>query len=384
MVNPPRSHAGITLLELLLALSLGLLIVTGMGILYLKSTISYRQQQALARLQENARQAFVLLGHDIRMAGNTGCAAIQMPPLSTLNLLNQGQANWWSHVNRPLFGIDETPDEDTLGDDLFPNTAPGQYAAHAIRGDTFMVLRANTDDAPAWVTAGHDFGPDPITFSGSENGFGNGRLLLFSDCAQHSVLLQKTGPNNTTNSTVVEHTKSNYISPQRPGNCKTDLQGSTCDATEGLRSTALPARLWALSANAYYIRYSPRHYPHSPDKMPSLYRQTLGSSNNGISTNAEDLISGVIDMQIAYGIDQLPTEMGDGALDAYLTAGQIDGTAGKDWSRVKSVQITLTLESEDDSLLNTAQTWTYHNGHSITDQRLRHRYTQTFAIRNRL
>jgi type IV pilus assembly protein PilW len=161
------------------------------------------------------------------------------------------------------------------------------------------------------------------------------------------------------------------------------LQGNSCDTPPISTEPPHPARLWAWSAHAYYLRYSPRHYAHSSAAIPSLYRQVLGSSN-GISSTAEDLVNGVVDMQLLYGIDNEPTEAGDGIIDAYLTASEIDGSAGNDWQRVKSVQVTLTLESEDDGLLSSAQTWTYKNGHRITDHRLRHRYTQTFAIRNRL
>lgn len=65
---------GMTLLELLLAMALGVFLLTGLIQIYLSSQQSYRATAALARIQENGRFAVDELSFDLRMTGFQGCA----------------------------------------------------------------------------------------------------------------------------------------------------------------------------------------------------------------------------------------------------------------------------------------------------------------------
>lgn len=60
---------GISLLEILISLTLGLLLVLGIGTVYLGSNQTYRTQEESARLQEAGRYAIELIGRNIRQAG---------------------------------------------------------------------------------------------------------------------------------------------------------------------------------------------------------------------------------------------------------------------------------------------------------------------------
>ncbi len=64
-----QSQAGFTLLELLISLTLGLLLLTGIGTIYVGSNQTYRVQEQNARLQENGRYALEMIGRNIRQAG---------------------------------------------------------------------------------------------------------------------------------------------------------------------------------------------------------------------------------------------------------------------------------------------------------------------------
>lgn len=63
------THSGFTIVELLVGLVLGLLITMGAIGLYLGGKVSYSQNEALARMQDNARFAMSELTRDISMAG---------------------------------------------------------------------------------------------------------------------------------------------------------------------------------------------------------------------------------------------------------------------------------------------------------------------------
>lgn len=62
-------QAGLTLLELLIAMSLGLLLLFGIGTIFVGSNQTYRVQEQNARIQESGRFALEILGRSIRQAG---------------------------------------------------------------------------------------------------------------------------------------------------------------------------------------------------------------------------------------------------------------------------------------------------------------------------
>ncbi|MQM39532.1 hypothetical protein KBTX_03561 [wastewater metagenome] len=64
-----RRQQGLTLIELMIALVLGLMLSAGAVQLFIANKQSYRLQDALARVQENGRFAVHRLSRDIRMAG---------------------------------------------------------------------------------------------------------------------------------------------------------------------------------------------------------------------------------------------------------------------------------------------------------------------------
>ena len=339
-----RHNRGITLVELLVSISIGLVIIGAMVALYIGTASSYRQLEALAQLQSNARYVFESMGYDIRMAGNMGC---HVPALASPDKADPGYANnWWSNIDQPLRGFDETADSNIVGDAGFPQTTPGNYGSNALRGDSIVVLRANPDDTSPGIVANYKTGsPNPIAMSSGR--FNVGSLLLLTDCKTTATLFQMTGEKNG-----IQHNMS---------------AGSGLDMTS--------AKVVQLSANAYYLRNSGRKYANSSNFMPSLYRQTLTTNGGLAATEGQELVSGVTDLQIRYGID----DDGNGVLDRY-----VDANGVSDWGRVVSVRVTITLEAADDAVTSESASFTLGNGAVITDRRLRRSYTMTFGIRQRL
>lgn len=62
-------HSGLTLVELMIAMTLGLLILLAIGSIYIGSRQTYRMQEDSARLQETGRYALETIGRSIRQAG---------------------------------------------------------------------------------------------------------------------------------------------------------------------------------------------------------------------------------------------------------------------------------------------------------------------------
>lgn len=64
---------GVTLVELMIAMVISTIVLLGVGTVYSSSKRSYKVQEEMARLQENARYAFNVMSRDIRGAGFVGC-----------------------------------------------------------------------------------------------------------------------------------------------------------------------------------------------------------------------------------------------------------------------------------------------------------------------
>lgn len=67
---PPKRQAGLTLVEIMVALTLGLIVLLAIGSIYLGSRQTYRVQEDNARLQEAGRYALEVVGRSIRQAGS--------------------------------------------------------------------------------------------------------------------------------------------------------------------------------------------------------------------------------------------------------------------------------------------------------------------------
>lgn len=87
-MNPKlSSQRGVTLIELMISLVLGLAVIGGLGQVFLSNKSSYSLQERLGQLQENGRYALYFLQRDIRNAGQPfdDTAAFVFVPALTLN-----------------------------------------------------------------------------------------------------------------------------------------------------------------------------------------------------------------------------------------------------------------------------------------------------------
>jgi len=70
-------QSGFGLLEVMLALAIGLMVVVAAGQLLVSAHQSWRLQGAALRLQDDARLALLRMAQDIRMAGMFGCLRLE-------------------------------------------------------------------------------------------------------------------------------------------------------------------------------------------------------------------------------------------------------------------------------------------------------------------
>ena len=75
-------HKGFGLVELMIAMTIGLVLVLGVSHVFVSSKRSFLMQQQLSTMQENARFVLTRISRDIRQAGVFGCLDLQRLPVA--------------------------------------------------------------------------------------------------------------------------------------------------------------------------------------------------------------------------------------------------------------------------------------------------------------
>ncbi len=333
-----QKEQGLTLVEMMVALTIGMVLLGGVITILSASQQTYRVNEALARVQENARYAFQLLARDIRMAGYMGCVG---DGVEVFNALNDNSDFLW-RLHQPLEGFEAT--SAAAWTPSLPS--PAGMIPSALGGCDIIVVRG-VDGGDARVLS-HPSSMPPgsadLTVTTS-SGLSNDDIVLVTDCLA-AAIFQITNISTSAGQSKIEHD----IDIGTPGNSAAAL-GNEYTGGEIVRVTT----------RAYFIRTNPRG-------IPALYwRRGTGA--------AEELIEGVEDMQIQYGEDL----DGDRSADVYRTADQI-----ADWEAVVSVRINLLVQSVEDGITSQPQTYTF-NGTTVTptDRRLRQAFFTVISLRNR-
>lgn len=351
--TPNNRSTGMTLIEIMIALVIGSLLMVGAMGLFISNKRIYKEQDAMGRLQENARFAMDMLIRDIRMVGYVGCANDAATVTNTLTYDNAGTPTLVNtEPNRLLNISDVIEGSENAGNWLPDNNAPSdsdEAVANMVAGTDGITLRyfapldgavdmnGNMADGATGTAIPVTCTPDCASnVTVSEN-------LVISDCASADIF-SVTGV-NTTNLT---HTSAAF--------------------TKGYPNTAQISRY---VANRYYIGTG-------ANGRPALFRYTFVPGTGGTS---QELIEGVQSMQILYGEDTTATP--DMIADTYVNAAAVT-----DWSDVVSVRIALLLETIEENFHGDVNTNQYTlldapATAAANDYRKRRVYTTTVKIRSR-
>lgn len=317
-MNTLKKQSGFSVVELMVALVLGLILLGGVLQIYLSTKRTHDITEGLSRLQESTRFSLDMMARDIRMAGYVPCGR----PQTMATLLNNASTFWWADIfDQPIQGFEG-------GGATLPNgvTLNGKVA----ESDALLILRGGSKVAAVDVynTAAGQF---EMQRSLGSAWVDDGTLMVACD-PRHAAFFQVSNYSDGSPSTVTVSTGTNT-----PGNCSTDLGDpapSTCTST-GSTGTVYAfdddAQLVDYKAVIYYVADSPSGDDHS------LYREyLLVDSSNNIDTRAEELLEGVDNMQLLYGIDQDDNDVAERYVQADVVA---------DWTQVVTVRIGLLLAS---------------------------------------
>jgi type IV pilus assembly protein PilW len=134
----PRKQIGLSLVELMVSLALGLLVVGAAISMLLSNKVMYSTSTALSEVQENSRTAFEMIARDLRQSRLLGCG-----PQNTLTnnvSSNTTAANWFAnYANNQLIGYDGTTADSN------PALTTGTASSNHVTGTDNLILIGASD-----------------------------------------------------------------------------------------------------------------------------------------------------------------------------------------------------------------------------------------------
>lgn len=271
---------GLTLVELMISLVLGLILIGGVLNIFISNRGTYRASENLTRMQENARFGFDFMSRDLREAGQNPCGTILMANV----IRNASNAiPWWADWNLgSVVGIDG-------GQDRTDIVAFGTGSGDRVSGtDAVLVIRAAQDEK---VISAHNPATYDITLN-SVDGLNADDVVVGCDLKSGAVF--QIGTIDTGAKNI------NYDPGFASLNCSAQLGHPTpavCTTTPPGKTFEAGGMVSKLNASFWYVGYT-------ASGQRSLYRtRILKKTVSGvptITTETEEMITGVQDLQMAY------------------------------------------------------------------------------------
>ena len=351
-----RCH-GFSLVELMVALVITLILLAGIGQIYLSSKKSFTIQDTLGHQQENARYAVEIVAQDLRrvsywggnadigLISGTETGDVGMGSIVHDNGSCDADNTWGRMLDRPIYGKNNTKSGyDCIPDDyLKSDILVTRYQAPWEVGSQTTPNYCDSNPPSDYCSDGQPKPPSDcnrlyMRSSLTASGAALGRIFKGKDACDL--------PNDM------------------------DLNASTPPAPS--------ERVAELVSHAYYVGPSPSDSkcPSDGAVVPSLVRESL---NKDGKPEAEEVATGVEKFEVLYGID---TD-GNKSVENYVDADSSD--IETDWSNVVAVRYWLLTRA------NCPETgYTNENTYNLAgvdykpnDGYRRQLYTTTVMLRNR-
>lgn len=391
--NLPGRTKGFTLVELMVALVLGIVLVAGILQLFLASRQTFTTNESLARVQENVRFSLEEIKGGLRGASHFAFCGTRPEPQSHLNLPSldwvaavfgpQTTFIGWEFVGTGLNG-------DHTIDPAFPTAAASAWisrprqangtapnlnlpavlsssaAVRPVAGSDVIIVRRMVPVPGVTATGTSAASGAEIQLDGP-HGLAQGDLVMVTDC---------------TNADYFRNTSSNANQLNRSAG------SGGCGACPNNRPPAgawdtlidQTLQVYRVELFAYFVGFS------NQLNRPGLYRLDLSTCNCGSGANElVELVEGVENMQVLLGYSLPGSQGGDGktvAAGNWLTANQFS-----DWWPIIGARVAMLYRSPDAAGVDALQQTFNLIGAEITapeDTRLRQEATVTVAFRNRV
>jgi type IV pilus assembly protein PilW len=302
-------QAGLTLVELMVALTIGLFLTLGLMLMMSDTSRTFKIQDDYARMQENAVSALRYVSESLRHTGFYGLMAETgtLAPYGTIGAITNDCGNTFT-TTVPIFGYEALTTSNVNA------TVPCIKAVNFQAGPVLITR----------LTTGL-----PVTDPNADGNFADGILLQAG--YENTLYVQS----NVRGGVVLKGSDFNGFAAS--------LQ--VRKFADGRQFPVFPYQL-----HTYYIRPCSRPTGGGASDeclatddngrpVPTLVRQEL----QGTAMVERPLAEGIERMNLLYGLDMQPAPDGDGVADRF-TADPL-AIAGDGWARVVAVRVTLLARS---------------------------------------
>lgn len=346
----PRAPArGMTLVELMVGMAIGLFVVLVAGTIFVSTRVLYGVGSASTRMSENGRLAMDVLQSDLRNAAFVGCRPLLND--SPVIVLLAGNGGFL-----------------TTSAGLSGNRGTGSSFAPALTGPLAALPSASaplpTSDVislrvPADMTGLGIVAAMPSTLSAPQvaassptNTLAAGDIVLLASC-KASTMFQVTEADPATTGTLSHGLGGSFV----PGNATNDLQ----------QRFRTDATVYKMETRHYYV-------------APSVLRPGTNSLWRFVvpgNVDPEEVASGIDRLLVTYGIDG-GVAAGQQNVDHYAAADAVSS-----WDKVVSVRLQMLIATAKDNVTRSAQSVAFGGG-TVTfgDRRLRTSLSEVVTIRN--
>lgn len=275
-------QAGLSLIELMIAITLSLLLILGVTQIFLSSKATYVSNQALSSIQESGRFAIEILTKDIRNAGYKG-QCLSFP----VNHLDGGASELWAEGNEPIHG--------------WENSKPPYVSQNTVSNSDVLLIQFAAGATDVTGASTNVAGSNTIDLANGTSPVENGAVTLISDglaCDLFANTESGTGAIGKAAGVSWSH-----------------------DYTDEFE-------ILSFHSLVYYIAVD------AESGVPTLFRSRFSPDLASGSEQTEALVPGVASMNIEYGV-----------ATNRIVDGYVDADAGTDWGNVASVKLTLDLEA---------------------------------------
>ncbi len=332
-----KRQKGMSLIEVMIAMVIGLLLLSGAMTMFMSNQRVYREQNEMGLLQENARFLMHLLVRDIRRAAFVGCVD------EITNVTNNLPAADIQVTDIKNFSVSATSN-------LIEGSENGANWQPSNSTESIASMITATDGTPSDAITVRYLKSTGILVTGTMAGNGDdiitdgigtladGSYVAIGDCGGTDIFQITTIVGDNTAATITHGGLSRTYDDN--------------------------ARMYILGTYRYGIGNS------TNGTGPALWRTTPAGD--------EELIEGVESLQILYGEDT----SADGLANSFIDAGTV-----ADWSNVVSVKIAVLMRTVDENNTNDDDGTTYSllgtNVGPINDKRRRRTFSATVEIRNK-
>jgi len=309
-----RRQRGITLVEMMVAMVVGLILLVGIVQLFVSNKQAYRIQEGANVLNENARYLMNQMQYDLRMADH------------------------WGGVEASEIDVDG--DIDSITDDCDGAAAALQVAGvYGIDGE---------DESPLDCIPDSDYVPnsdivivryaEPIRRA--SGALDANRVYVRTAIARRGYVFQGANLADLPSDLTPEADDAETVEEEV--------------AEEGdVANFQYRTFIYFLRPCSSQARGNAAICDDADDKIPTLTRLSL----DGLALVEQDVIAGVEQMQLAYGVD----DNGDRSPDRYLSAEDV--TADNGWNKVIDVKLSVLIRNNElDTTANDDAEYTLYGG----------------------